>query len=370
LSINTARALNSRLIERALVLLLVGALGWACLEVVSPFILPFVWGMIMVLSTWPFYLRVVDWLGGSRALAATALTVLMLLVFVAPVIMAFQAAAERLPDLEKLASRIAEIRTDEPPEWVDDLPLVGEKLDAQWRSGTVKTFLEPQKVRPALAAVAGWLLKHGANLAMTGFYVILAVAMAGLLYVSGGRAAGVAERIALRVGGPAAHAALSVAANTVRGVSLGVIGTALIQALLSGIGFAIAQVPGAPLLGLACFLAAVMQIGTGVIWIPTALWLAHIDQNGWAIFTAVWGVAINLMDNFVKPYLIGKSSPLPFLLIIIGVIGGLLAWGFVGIFLGTTLLAVGYTIFLTWLDHEGPAGVETGGQQIAKGNRT
>ena len=113
-----------------------------------------------------------------------------------------------------------------------------------------------------------------------------------------------------------------------------------------------AGLDAAPALGLACFLTAVMQIGTSVIWIPVAAWLAHLDQNGWAIFTVVWGVAINIMDNFIKPYFIGLSSPLPFLLIMVGVVGGLLAWGFVGIFLGTTLLAVGYTSFFTWLNQE------------------
>jgi len=144
--------------------------------------------------------------------------------------------------------------------------------------------------------------------------------------------------------------ATRIAANTVRGVSLGVIGTALIQAILSGLGFALAGIAAAPILGLLCFLSAVMQLGTSVIWIPAAAWLAHVDQNTWAVFTVVWGIAINVMDNFIKPYFIGLSSPLPFLLIMVGVVGGLLAWGFVGIFLGTTLLAVAYTAFFTWLD--------------------
>ena len=183
--------------------------------------------------------------------------------------------------------------------------------------------------------------------------IVLAVLMAGLLYSYGENAGAVTEKLALRIGGQTAVQATRTAANTVRGVSLGVIGTAVIQALLSGIGFAMAGLDAAPALGLACFLTAVMQIGTSVIWIPVAAWLAHLDQNGWAIFTVVWGVAINIMDNFIKPYFIGLSSPLPFLLIMVGVVGGLLAWGFVGIFLGTTLLAVGYTSFFTWLN-QGP----------------
>jgi predicted PurR-regulated permease PerM len=360
MTLKPAHTPNSRLIERAMALLLVGVLGYACLKVVAPFLAPFIWGVILTLSTWPYYLKLVERLGGRRGLAATLLTMLMLLVFVVPVFFAFQAVQDHLPDLENLAAKIAELRTDEPPDWAAKVPLVGESLNAEWRSGKLKALLEPQKVRPVLATAAAWLLKEGASLALSGLYVILAVVMAGLLYVGGDKAAAVAERFALRIGGPDTVHALRVAANTVRGVSLGVIGTAAIQAILSGLGFAIADVPGAAILGLLCFLLAVMQVGTGLVWIPTAIWLAHQGHEGWSAFTVVWGIIINVMDNFIKPYFIGRTSPLPFLLIILGVIGGLLAWGFVGIFLGTTLLAVAYTIFFTWLDHEAPGGVETG----------
>jgi predicted PurR-regulated permease PerM len=360
MTLKTAFTPNSRLIERVLALLLVGGLGYACLVVVSPFLAPFVWAMILALSTWPYYLKVVGWLNGRRGLAATLLTLLMLLVFVVPVFLAFHAVADNLPTLESLAGKIAQLRTNEPPDWAARVPLIGERLDAEWRSGKLNTLLEPQKVRPVLATAAAWLLKEGASLALAAVYVVLAVVMAGILYVGGEKAAAVAERFALRIGGPDTVNALRVAAHTVRGVSLGVIGTALIQAILSGLGFAIAGVPGAAILGLLSFLLAVMQVGTGLVWIPTAIWLAHQGQDGWAAFTVVWGLIINVMDNFIKPYFIGRTSPLPFLLIILGVIGGLLAWGFVGIFLGTTLLAVAYTIFFTWLDHAAPVGAETG----------
>lgn len=366
MTLKASFAPNSRLIERALALLLVGGLGYACLVVVSPFLAPFIWAVILALSTWPYYLKVVHWLGGRRGLAATVLTLGMLLVFVVPVFFAFNAVAEHLPTLESLAARISELRTNEPPDWAAKVPLIGEKLDADWRSGKLSSLLEPQKVRPVLAAAAAWVLREGANLALAGVYVILAVAMAGLLYVGGEGAAKVAERLALRIGGPDTVNALRVAANTVRGVSLGVIGTAAIQAILSGIGFAIAGVPGAAILGLLSFLLAVMQIGTGIVWIPTAIWLSHTGQDGWAAFTVVWGIIINVMDNFIKPYFIGRTSPLPFLLIILGVIGGLLAWGFVGIFLGTTLLAVAYTIFFTWLDHAAPTEPESGVQEAVR----
>ncbi|MGZ8249216.1 AI-2E family transporter [Methylomagnum sp.] len=345
---------SSALVEKVLVLLLVGILGYACLVVASPFVVPFIWAVILALSTWPYYLKVAGWLGGRRGPAAVALTLVILLVFVVPVMLAFNAAAERLPSLESLSGRAAELRTSGPPEWVGALPLVGGRLDAEWRAGRLNALLDPQKIRPAIAPVAGWLLQQGANLAMTGLHIILATVMAGLLYAHGEKAATVAERFAQRLGGAETLNALHIAARTVQGVSVGVIGTAIIQAILSGIGFAVAGVPGAPLLGLVSFMTAMMQVGTGLVWIPVALWLHYQGSDGWATFTVAWGIFVNVIDNFIKPYLIGRSGRLPFLLILVGVIGGLLAWGFIGIFLGTTLLAVAYTIFFDWLDNSEP----------------
>ncbi len=346
---------HGALTERALVLLTLGALGYACGVIAAPFFAPFVWGVILALSTWPYYLKLADWLGGRRKLAAGLLPLGMLLVFVVPAINAFDSVANSLPFLNKVVDQLLALRPDQPPAWAAHLPIVGERLDSIWRDGKLSSILAPDKLRPALTTAATWLFQQGAGLAMTAFHAVLAVVMTGFLYTHGEKANAVAERAALRIGGSSALHALQVAGLTVRGVSLGVIGTALFQAILSGMGFALAGIPGAAILGLLCFLTCTLQLGTGLIWIPAAFWLAHEDSNAWAVFTVVWGLFINIIDGFIKPYLIGKTSPLPFLLILIGVIGGLLAWGFVGIFLGTTLLAVAYTVFLEWLEPPRPA---------------
>jgi len=342
---------DGQMIERVFLLLLVGGLGYACLEIVAPFIPPFIWAMILSLSTWPYYLSLSRWLGGRRKFAAALLTLLQLLIFVVPVVLALNAIAEHAPNLEGLLERVVAWLRDEPPEWLASLPWVGEKLDSDWREGKWLALLDPARIRPILTTAGKWLLHGSAGLALNAINIVLAVLMAGLLYSYGEQATAVAGKLAKRIGGESALKATQTAANTVRGVSLGVIGTAFIQAILSGIGFAMAGLSAATILGLLCFFTAVMQIGTAIVWIPIAAWLSHIDQNGWAVFTAIWGMAINLMDNFIKPYFIGLSSPLPFLLIMVGVVGGMLAWGFVGIFLGTTLLAVAYTTFFAWLEN-------------------
>lgn len=347
---------SSRLIEKALVLLLLGGLGYACLVVVSPFAAPFVWAVILASSTWPYYVAVAEGLGGRRALAAVGLTLAILLVFVVPVVFAVNAVTDNLPALQALPGKLAGFYSGEPPAWLANLPWIGPRVDAEWRAGTLHTLLDPEKIRPLLTKAGAWLLQQGANLAVATAHVLLATLMAGLLYAHGDEAAAVIERLALRIGGPYTLNAVHVAARTVRSVALGVIGTALVQAILSGLGFMLAGVPGAAILGLTCFLTSTLQTGTHLVWIPVVIWLGHEGREGWAVFMIAWSMFTNTVDNFIKPYLIGKTTPLPFLLIVVGVVGGLLAWGVVGIFLGTTLLAVAYTVFFEWLDRTEPGG--------------
>jgi predicted PurR-regulated permease PerM len=344
------------IVERSFLLLLVGGLIYACFEIVAPFIPSFIWALILSISTWPYYQFIARKLGGRENLAATILTLFLLMVFVIPALFALDALSTHLPRVDALTDPVLEWVKGPPPQWFEDIPIVGDNLTETWREGTFSSLISAEKIRGAATAAGSWIIKGSANLALNAINVLLAVLMAGYLYSHGKLGAGFAVRFADRIGGESAVKAAHTAAMTVRAVSLGVIGTALIQALLSGIGFAFAGLASAPILGLLCFLTALLQIGTSVVWIPVAAWLYHLDQDGWAIFTIVWGIMINIMDNVVKPYFIGLSSPLPFLLIMVGVIGGLLAWGFVGIFLGTSLLAVAYSTFFSWLETRDQAG--------------
>lgn len=136
-------------------------------------------------------------------------------------------------------------------------------------------------------------------------------------------------------------------------VVVGLLGVACFK--ITGLGFAMAGVPGVMLLSFFCLFTATLQIGTGLVWIPVAIWLNYEGQQGWAFFTVVWGLFVNIIDNFIKPYLISHGSGLPFALILMGVIGGLLAWGFIGIFLGPTMLATAYTLLTNWLGEPEPS---------------
>jgi predicted PurR-regulated permease PerM len=132
-------------------------------------------------------------------------------------------------------------------------------------------------------------------------------------------------------------------------VIYGIVGTGLAQGVAAAIGFLIAGVPGAPLLGFITFFLSIVPVGPPLLWIGATVWLFNQGQPGWAVFMAVWGFfVVSGIDNIVKPLLISRGTKLPFVLVLLGVLGGILAFGFIGIFLGPTLLAVGFNLARRW----------------------
>jgi len=238
------------------------------------------------------------------------------------------------------------------PSWLTGIPLIGSQIGDLWERASTDMPALLETVRPAIKEGLTWLLKHSGSLTLSIFEFLLAIVLAGFIYVNGDAAKGLISRLTKRIAGESGQNLLIVAGQTIRAVSVGVVGTALIQAVLSVFGFVIAGVPGAGLLGLFCFFLAMLQVGTGLVWIPTAIWLSYQGDTGWAIFTVIWGIFINISDNVIKPYLISQGSGLPVPLIFLGVLGGLLAWGFIGIFVGSTLLVVCFKLLSSWLESE------------------
>jgi predicted PurR-regulated permease PerM len=181
---------------------------------------------------------------------------------------------------------------------------------------------------------------------------LISIILAGIFLTTEAGTTSALHRIAARVAGASGENLLDVAVRTVRSVAQGVIGTALIQGAISGIGFMIAGVPFAVALGVLSFGTAMLQVGTWLVWIPVALWLSYQGETGWALFTAVLGVIVNILDNVIKPLLIGRGAGVPLWIIFIGVIGGILTMGFIGIFIGPLVMAAGYSIVTGWLSEE------------------
>jgi len=289
--------------------------------------------------------------GVKRGLAATLLLVLALAVVALPLIAVAPGLADRLT---QGASRVQTYFASSPqiPARLADLPVVGERLAKLWNQallaeGNIRTMLEPysESLRHGLVGVAG-------ALAQSVLQIILALVVATFFWVSGDALAAVLRDMLRRLVGDTADVALDVAADAVRSVAYGVVGTAVIQAVIMASGLIVAGVPGAILLGFVTLLLALSQIGAPLIiliWVGAAVWLFGQDQQGWGIFMIFWGLVVTVIDNFIKPFLIGVGVAIPLSLTILGVFGGFVAFGFLGLFIGPTLIAVGYTLLNAWL---------------------
>jgi predicted PurR-regulated permease PerM len=214
------------------------------------------------------------------------------------------------------------------------------------------TALSQTKLGKALALLVGWARQWvpQAGLAIIGgvTQIVLSVLLTFFMFRDG---EAIASRVGVgvgRIGGTRGRRLLDVAGGTVRGVVYGILGTAVVQGAMAGIGFLIAGVPGGALLGLITFFLSPLPIGPPLVWLPVALWLFHRGESGWGVFMICWGLLVSSVDNIVKPLIISRGGNTPFVLILLGVIGGALAFGFIGVFLGPTLLAVAYRLVEEW----------------------
>jgi predicted PurR-regulated permease PerM len=328
-----------------LLVLLVG-----CLLVLRPFTSALLWAVVLCFSSWPVYRQLLALLGNRRSLAALLMTLAMVLVILLPFVIVGMTLADNINQFTDATKRWIENGPPTPPDWLAKMPVVGQQAAAYWQSmaaDTSKIWTEAQRfVEPAGA----WLLKGGLALGGGLIQLALSIFIAFFLFRDGIAVGGLLTTAVERIAGESGRHLLTVAGKTVRGVVYGILGTALLQAIATGIGLVIAGVPGAMLLALLTFFASVIPlVGTGLIWIPAALWLFHQSFTGWGIFLLIWGVGVANIDNFVKPWLISQGSDLPFILIFFGVVGGALTFGFIGVFLGPTLLAVGYRLVAEWI---------------------
>ena len=328
----------------AVVFLLIG-----CYYVLQPFLAAMLFACAVSISSWPLYLRLVRRLKGRRTLGAAIMTLSLVLLIIVPVALLSYTVADdvgRLYDQIRHAIEAGELA---PPPWVREIPLVGDTIDTYLRKtiGSRQEMLALARslMEPARHYLLGGGIVLGSALAQTS----LAVFVAFFLFRDGQSILRVLANGMQRVIGANAPQVTTTVSGTVRGVMFGMLGTALAQALVAVIGFLIAGVPGVPLLGIATFIFSLIPVGPPLIWGAATIWLFSQGSTGWAIFMLVWGlVVISGVDNVVKPMLISRGSSLPFLLVLLGVLGGVLAFGFVGIFIGPTLLAVGFNLLQTW----------------------
>ncbi|MBB5191563.1 putative PurR-regulated permease PerM [Silvimonas terrae] len=318
-------------------------------QILAPFLAALIWAGILVYATWQPYMLMVRLCRGNRLLPATVMLVVFTFVIVAPMLVAGVELSANVDQISDWLHDHVQAGLPTLPAWIVHIPWVGPHLDTFWHgiaSGDPEVMA---RVREWSRPLGGFLLKMGAAVGSGVLLLFLSMAFSFFFYISGHELIHWLMVILRRIGGQRGQELMLIAGGTVRGVVYGFIGTALVQGALAWFGYLIAGVPNAAAFGLiSCFLSLIPG-GPSLLGLPVALWLYHDGSTGWAIFLAVWMVGVvSMADNVVKPLLIGKESNLPFVLILIGVVGGAMAWGVLGVFLGPTLLAVSYTLLHNW----------------------
>jgi len=330
-----------------------GALVGGSLWILQPFLGAIIWAVMIVVATWPVMRWVQRHLGGHRWAAVTVMSVLLLLVLIVPVAMAVGTLVGNIDIITGWAKNLGELRLPAPPSWLAGLPFVGEPAARFWNQAAVEGF-QPlaAKLSPYAGTLGRWLIGQLGTFGGILLQFVLTVVAAAVLYAYGEEAADFMHRFGRRLAGKHGEDAVVLSGQAIRGVAMGVVVTALVQSLIGGLGLLIAGVPFAPVLTALMFLLAVAQIGAVPVLVVPVIWLYLNDNYGWGTFLLVVAIVAGTLDNVLRPILIKKGADLPLLLIFIGVIGGLIAFGLIGIFVGPLVLAVTYTLLIAWVAGE------------------
>lgn len=351
------KAYLNRALETSIRLGLVALLAVWCFRIVEPFIIPLVWGLIIAVASYPGFVRLRGLLGGQRVLAGVAFVLIALVVLVVPAALLGGTIAHGAGSLVEGFDQ-GTIRIPAPPAGVADWPLVGEPIHGFWAAAAQNLESALLEVAPQVRATISWVLSMAAGLGLGLLQFIFAIVIAGVLLVQdqAGRRATCA--IARRLAGERGVQFAGLAEATVRSVTRGILGVALIQSLLAGLGFLVVGVPAAGLWALLCLLLSVVQIGIFPVTIPILIYVFSKVEPMTFILFLVWSIFIGTLDNILKPILLGRGVAVPMAVIFVGAIGGFITSGIIGLFVGSVVLVLGYKLFLAWLyedDEASPA---------------
>lgn len=338
----------SKALDAAIKIGLVALLALWCLEIVHPFLLPMIWGVIIAIASYPGFVLLERRLGGRPRLAAALLTIMGLILLLGPVGML---ATVLVDNVQTLAAHLGDggVRVPAPPDAVAGWPLIGEPLHQFWSLASTNLGAAFGQVEDQVRALSGWLLTAVASAGLGMLQFVIALIVAGVLLTQAGAGASATHAVARRLAGARGPGLVALAEGTIRSVARGVLGTAFIQALLAGIGLVVAGVPAAGLLAFVCLLLCTVQIGPGLVLVPAMIYLFSSADTLVAVLFTAWSIPVMLSDNVLKPYLMRSAIGVPTLVILVGVIGGMLAYGLIGVFLGPVIVALGYELLGAWV---------------------
>jgi predicted PurR-regulated permease PerM len=331
--------------------LFICALVLLCLRILGPFLPALLWATTIVIATWPLLLRVQKRAWNRRGLAVTVMTGTLLLVFVLPFSLAVGAIVTHAEAITDQLRSLLTLELPPLPAWVESLPFLGERIATAWNElAAARQGGLADELRPYISSVALWFAASVGNVGGLFLQFLMTLVITAILYTSGESAAETVRRFAERLAGAQGDAAVRLAAQAIRAVALGVVVTAVVQSVMGGIGLLVAGVPFAALLTAVMFMLALAQLGPVLVLVPSVAWLFWTGKSGWGTFLLVWTVVVTPLDNILRPMLIRRGANLSFLLVFAGVVGGLVAFGLVGIFIGPVVLAVSSTLITAWVD--------------------
>ena len=330
-----------------------GLIAW-CYMIARPFLAPIIWGAIIAVAVFHGYDRLQTGLGGRPITAAVLITLLMLVLLVVPSVLlgdSLVSGAQKVMDFFQKG----ELHIPPPPDSVAGWPLIGEPIAKTWTLASEDLEKALRQASPLLKGFGSWLLSAAAGAGLALLQFVLAILISGGFLAKSEAVGRMTQTVARRLAGERGLELARVAEQTVRSVASGILGVALIQALLAGLGFLVAGVPAAGLLTLICLLFGVIQLGVVIVLIPVVIYLFSTADTVTAVGFLIWAILVAPVDNILKPILLGRGVDVPMLIIFVGAIGGFLHEGIIGLFIGAVVLALGYKLFLAWMTEDSPA---------------
>jgi predicted PurR-regulated permease PerM len=342
-----------RTLELVIRLGLIAVMIGLCVWIMRPFLIAIIWGLIIAVASWPGYSRMLCLLGQRRLMASVLFTVLALILLIFPILLLSGTLVEGVTMVSKSIHQ-GVIAIPPPPD-LSAVPVMGDDIESFWRQASDNLEQALKSIQPQLQVVGARALAFAANAGMGVVHLVIAIVIAAILLAKSQDGRRLSDAIAHRLAGADGHRFALLAESVVRSVSRGILGIALIQAILGGVGMLVAGVPAAGLWALLIMISATIQLGAFPVLLIVSLYLFASADMTTAVLFAIWSVVVASLDNLLKPWLLGRGVAVPMAVIFVGALGGLLNAGIIGLFIGPVILALGYELFLAWIRMPSPA---------------
>ena len=359
-AMDNSKIFTKNVIEAVIKVSILGVIVVWTFQLIKPFMIPVIWGMILAVAVEPFIARVAKMLGGRRSLAAVLFVLLIIAALVIPSVLLVMSSVDAVQGLaEQMQNKTLVIPP--PPEKVADWPLIGNSVYQVWQLFSTNLEAGLKQFAPQIKAAAGPLLGSVGGGVIGVFMIIISTAVSGVFLAKAEKSSAVAEKIITRVVGEKGAEITALATATIRGVMQGVVGVAVIQAILSAVGMVVVGVPAAGLWAALVLVCAVSQLPPILVLGLVAAYVFSVAETTPAVIFLVWALFISASDGFLKPMLMGRGVDIPMLVILLGALGGMMMFGIIGLFVGAVVLAIMYTLFMAWLDEVDQKNVELEG---------